>query len=203
MDRTGIKYDRLTALRFSHKDQYSRAHWVCRCECENLITVMGGHLSTGHTTSCGCKNLKHGHGDPTDPTYCTWVRMRQRCEQPKLKAYPRYGGRGIIVCERWQKYENFLADMGPRPDGLSLDRINNDGNYEPGNCRWATDYEQQNNRSSNRPITWRGRTQNLKQWAKELGMRHTTLSRRLGAGWSTERAFTEPLQEQFSHRKNK
>lgn len=110
------------------------------------------------------------HGMTGTPTYNAWVAMRQRCSNRNAKRADRYVGRGIRVCDRWAVFTNFLADMGVRPDGLSLERKNNDGDYEPGNCVWATALEQSNNRSYNRLITRDGRTQTLSQWCRELGL---------------------------------
>jgi hypothetical protein len=146
--------------------------------------------------------FKHGRGDPNDPTYRVWVDMRRRCSQPSRPEYANYGGRGINVCERWQEFRYFLADMGDKPPGMTLERLDNDGHYEPGNCRWATYRAQNNNRRSNRVLEWDGRSQTLRQWADELGMGHSTLRRRLEAGWSVERALTEPLQTIYSHKRS-
>jgi hypothetical protein len=123
----------------------------------------------------------------------TWEVMRQRCHDPKHPAYKDYGARGIAVCERWNTFANFLADMGERPDGTTIDRKDGTKGYEPGNCRWATPSEQANNTRTNVAITCRGRTQNLKQWAKELGISHQVIRYRLAAGWSLEDTFNTPL----------
>lgn len=126
-------------------------------------------------------NYRHGHArkDGDNRTYRSWCSMRTRCSDPKVRQWPWYGGRGITVCDRWQKFENFLADMGVRPEGMTLDRIDNDGHYEPGNCRWADSAEQRRNHRGVRLITFNGKTQCLNDWAQELGYDRKKLSRRL------------------------
>lgn len=121
--------------------------------------------------------------------------MKDRCHNPNSPAFDRYGGRGIRVCERWRdSFANFFTDMGPRPTPKhSLDRIDNSGNYKPENCRWATDVEQAQNMRKNRFLTHDGRTLCASEWARVIGVKPGTLERRLNAGWSVERALTEPL----------
>lgn len=119
--------------------------------------------------------------------------MLARCDNPKNPAYPRYGGRGITVCDRWRTFEGFLADMGERPAGKSIERINNDGNYEPGNCRWATAKEQNLNTRSNRLVTIDGETRPLAEWAELRGLLVGTVYDRLYRGWNIERAINTPL----------
>lgn len=121
--------------------------------------------------------------------------MIARCYHPSCHKYPRYGGRGIKVCERWKSsYENFLSDMGERPEGCSLDRINNDGDYCPENCRWATARQQNRNRSDNRLLTINGETKTLPEWADAAGISRSTFKRRLEHGWTPEEALSTPLQ---------
>lgn len=130
---------------------------------------------------------------PRPPAYIVWIEMRKRCYNKKLPAYPRYGGRGITVCDRWRfSYANFFADMGPNPKGMSLDRIDNNGCYEPGNCRWATTFTQARNKSNNVKFTLNGVTKTLKEWSEETGISRATLGRRRLLKWSDEDALTTP-----------
>jgi hypothetical protein len=146
----------------------------------------------------GNKNaLRHGYRHT--PTYQTWIDMRRRCVNPRHRFYPNYGGRGIAVCHEWAtSFEAFLRDMGEKPAGKSLDRIDNDGNYEPGNCRWATQAEQSRNRSQSIRLTLDGQTKVLKDWARDIGMHASTLRERLVRGWSAERALTEPVRKEHA-----
>jgi hypothetical protein len=128
------------------------------------------------------------------PEYGAWASMIHRCANPKSTAYYLYGARGIKVCERWKKFENFIADMGPRPsDKRSIDRKDNDGDYEPANCRWATDREQCRNFRRNHNLTCRGETKPLVAWAEQVGMNKHTLRHRLIYGWTIEDAIFKPI----------
>lgn len=141
------------------------------------------------------RNLKHGFArhSKISNEYISWRGMKVRCLNPKDKDFHRYGARGIRVCERWMDFENFISDMGRCPDGMQLDRINNDGNYEPGNCRWTDRSTQARNRRSSRMVTANGRTQTIAAWVDETGIPKTTLRCRLVNGWSEEKSVTFPV----------
>jgi len=170
--------------------------WRCACECGREAVVEGRLLRDGTTSSCGClvgkSNITHGHSYGL--TYSSWRAMLKRCGNPKHPAYRRYAGRGVGVCERWRKsFAAFLEDMGERPSRRhTIDRIDNGGGYEPGNCRWADWHTQQRNRRDNVPITFDGRTQLLTEWAEEIGLTPTALYRRLKKDWPLEVVLTRP-----------
>ena len=164
IDLTGQKFGRLAAIKRADKHT-SHAVWLCVCECGNEVLVRSCHLRSGHTQSCGClqkertseASIKHGHNtkNKRTPEYNIWAMMIQRCENPKNKNYPDYGGRGVTVCERWKTFENFLADMGERPSpNHSLERVDNNKGYSPENCIWADKTIQaRNQRTSKRNTT--------------------------------------------------
>lgn len=198
IDLTGRKFERLTALRISGRDKRNQILWECRCDCGNVKIIRGGSLTTGHAKSCGCFSVDSSrtrftkHGLSSDPTHKIWADMNGRCFNKNHHAYHNYGGRGITVCERWRTFENFRSDMGDRPTGLEIDRINNDGNYEPGNCRWATIKQQCNNTRCNHKISYNGKTMNMVEWAELLKIPKSTLKNRIRRGWPIERALTTP-----------
>jgi len=181
LDITGQRFGKLVALNYIGKRL-----WWCRCDCGKELLRCGKLMRTGKLKSCGCaikdfneqRHLKHGHsraGKETR-TYRIWLGMKQRCLNPIFGAHH---GRGIRVCESWNNFPQFLADVGECPsDQHSLDRINNDGNYEPGNVRWATSAEQSRNQRCTRMITFKGKTQCLTDWCKELGISKTTFYHR-------------------------
>jgi hypothetical protein len=196
IDLSGVRFGRLTAVERAGSIRRNPA-WRCRCDCGNEIVARRFHLIRGSTKSCGCSRsdcARHGHarGVARTSEFRIWESMRSRCRNPMNTAYKHYGGRGITVCERWQTFENFLADMGKRPLGKSLERVNNDGNYEKSNCRWASHKEQMRNRRTTKMIEWNGRTQSLVDWSDEIGISASVIHGRIRRGWEIEAALTSP-----------
>lgn len=165
----------------------TRVYWLCRCECGRRKSVAGCNLTGNKSTSCGrCLDRK---ANPIE--YRTWSAMLSRCRDTNHTNYADYGGRGITFDPRWLEFDAFLADMGPRPEGMSLDRIDNDGPYCAANCRWATGVQQHNNTRTNRLITLDGRTRTMAEWARERGINYRTVKTRLNVlGWTEEEALT-------------
>ena len=192
---SGKRYGRLVAVEPMKQDSRGNWWWKCICDCGTETTVKFARLSKGTTKSCGClardiaSLTATTHGMSRTPTYNSWMCMKRRCLDAKNCNYANYGGRGIKFCERWKKFENFLADMGERPPGTTLDRIDHDGHYIPENCRWADQATQHRNTRLNVHLTYGGRTQCLAAWADELGIRRNTLQKRIANGWSVYSAL--------------
>jgi len=206
IDLTGRRFGRLVVLHDTGERKNGEVVWHCLCDCGNEVDVRSNSLASGYTTSCGCyqrervaeANTVHGMAQrgKQHPMYNTWARMIQRCENPNNKPYKYYGGRGITVCEEWHNSAIFIdwALANGWQKGLTLDRIDNDGNYEPSNCHWVTRKEQARNRRSNRRITFNGKTQALAQWAEEVNVKDKILWDRINKyHWPIERALTEPV----------
>lgn len=194
------RFGRLVVKHFYAKTPSRDYYWLCGCDCGNDKVVCSKRLKSGRVTSCGCLNRELArarrlrHGACKTPIYNIWSGMIRRCERKQSPAYRRYGGRGIKVCKRWHKFENFYADMGnPPTKSHSIDRINNDGNYCKKNCRWATSKEQAQNRRSNRIITFRGESKCLSAWAEKTGIAQFTILNRIYSGWSVRRALFTPV----------
>lgn len=200
-DLTGCRFGKWLALFYLGADKRRQSLWLCVCDCGQEKIVRMWYLVQGRSQSCGCstaqflreKSTKHGLSHSR--TFNSWASMIQRCQDLNCPNYPQYGGAGVRVCERWQVFQAFLDDMGERPAGTSIDRIDNDGGYSPENCRWATRTEQARNRRYVHLLTFEGRTLSLSEWAREIGVpRHTLRYRLHHLGWTVERAFTTPLQ---------
>jgi hypothetical protein len=178
---------------------------ACVCTCGNVHVVNESHLSQGRSQSCGCLHKEvasasrrlHGttHGKFGTRIYAIWNGMVGRCHNPSNSAYENYGARGIFVCKEWRQFENFYADMGDPPKGLTLDRRDNSLGYSKANCRWATSSEQANNKRSNVLLTYAGRTQNATQWAYELGISRSVIYERKELGWSDEQCLITPVRK--------
>lgn len=189
-DLTDQQFGRLIAR--SRVSTSGRARWNCQCDCGKPIVRKAEDLLAGNTTSCGCWGLEklrersttHGQSPKGNWTkaYRAWVNMHQRCFNPKVDHYPQYGGRGITVCERWMKFENFVADMGEPEPKLTLDRKETNGNYEPDNCRWATQKVQQSNRRNNKIVTLHGERITVTEAERRIGISRQTITRRIIRG---------------------
>lgn len=165
-----------------------------RCRCGGEFETATANVASGKTKSCGCigrsaiGDRSRTHGKSGSRTYEIWCGMHKRCNDPTCGHYQRYGGRGIRVCDRWQEFAAFLADMGEAPAGMSLDRIDNDTGYEPGNCRWATLREQARNMRTSRRLTIRGVSKTVAEWAESSTASYKVVHRRLQRGWTPEEA---------------
>lgn len=194
----GRRFGRLIVASFHAYAPNKALLWVCHCDCGNTTVASNSNLLSGRIVSCGCyyketRGKTHRiHGMYQSRAYQIWGAMRARCTNPGSPSWKHYGGRGIQVCTRWNTFENFYADMGDPPAGLSIDRIDNNGDYEPSNCRWATTHEQSRNRRDNIYLECNGIRQTFIDWANSLGLSDASLRRRLARGWSLEDALTIP-----------
>lgn len=201
----GDVFGRLTVIENDKPRPGTRDRYViCRCVCGCSKSIYVSNLTSNKVNSCGCLRkeltsqafLVHGQADKT-PEYQSWLHIRSRCLIATNKSYPDYGGRGIKICARWDSFELFFEDMGQRPSPKhSIDRIDNNGDYCPENCRWATPKTQSNNKRNNHLIEYKGTTKTIAQWAEALSISRTTLRNRIvRGGWSVEKALTTPIKE--------
>lgn len=208
LDPTGERFGRLTVLHEVPRKSPRKRRFLCRCDCDATVEVDLNKMRTGHTKSCGCLHLeararniesapRNGspkHGMNKTPEHMAWVSMKQRCTNSRKREWPHYGGRGIRVCERWMNsFDAFFSDVGPRPStNHSIDRIDVNGHYEPGNCRWATQQEQVENTRVARLVTINGKTQTISSWEREMALSKGQVRAREVAGWSLEEAILTP-----------
>jgi hypothetical protein len=193
----GMQFGLWTVVEFSHRGTDRHSWWICRCDCGSEKAVSGHNLKGGQSKSCGCDhtNLRK-HGYAGTQIHNVWKSMIERCTSKKGKSWASYGGRGITVCERWtgkDGFINFLADMGDRPDGASIDRIDNDGPYSPGNCRWATWTQQSRNKRSNRRLEFYGVSKTVVEWCDISQINKQAVYQRLYLGWPDKYAVFAPL----------
>lgn len=193
----GRKFGRLSVIRFVGVNKHRIKLWECSCDCGNLTIVRGTTLRSGMTKSCGCFQKTHAktHGLSRSgcPEYRVWAGMLFRCNSELASGYHNYGGRGIKVCDRWQSFENFFIDMGKRPSPKhSIDRIDNNKDYSPDNCRWATKKQQDRNRRTNRIVEINEIAKPLIEWAEAVGLHPAVLTYRLDHGWTVEEALHVP-----------
>lgn len=211
----GEKFNLLTVIEHHHvKRGYKNGiccrtehYWLCKCDCGNYTIVKSENLKSGGVKSCGClRHLQYNktHGQCRTRLYNIWCNMKARCFNPKEHAYNRYGGRGITICNEWKSdfmnFYNWAMDNGYN-DNLSIDRIDNNGNYEPSNCRWANDKTQANNRRSSHLITYQNETHTLAEWADLYNINRGTFQSRLKLGWSIEKILNTPA-DNYKNREN-
>lgn len=201
IDLSGQRFGRLTVIQRVGTTKHGHPTWLCKCDCGKEHVVVGNDLKSGDTTSCGCyghevrvKQLTI-HGGKGTRLYRTWQSMKRRCCNPNAAFYKDYGGRGIKVCKEWlhdfEAFHNWAINNG-YTDELTIDRIDENGDYCPGNCRWATQKQQANNKRNTVRLTWNGETKTLGEWSELVGIPKATIKNRIKLGWSIERALTTP-----------
>lgn len=202
VDRRGKRYGRLVAIKdVGRTTKQGDVIWLCKCDCGNLARVRGSSLTSGNTRSCGCLaeegrnrfiTAATKHGEYNTSLYRVWCSMKHRCLNKNDQSYHNYGGRGINVCDEWLNYEAFRdwAIANGYKKGLTLERINNDGNYEPSNCKWIPKAKQSNNTRRCIRLTYNGKTMNIKDWANTMGLPYNLLQKRIKRGWPVEKALT-------------
>jgi hypothetical protein len=211
IDLTGRKFNRLFVEGFigrhSIRGGKRRTYWRCICDCGNVIKADSSSIKNGQTKSCGCYNLERtgninrSHSLTKTPEYMAWINIKTRCHNIKNKNYPRYGGRGITVCDRWKdSFENFFVDMGKRPSTKhSIERRDNSKGYSPDNCSWETQKIQNNNKRNVRKITFNGQSLTASGWAEVFGISRKNILNRISIGWCVYCAFTVTVKNRGSN----
>jgi hypothetical protein len=200
------RFGLLEVVRRAPRDtRYGNAIWLCRCCCGREVPVRGDHLLQGRRRACGFANCCPSLRKVAHAEHTVWLGMRTRCYGKTYRSYENYGGRGITICDRWRgSFENFLSDMGPRPSlKHSIDRINNDGNYEPGNCRWATKKEQMRNTRNTIFVESGGKRLPLADLIQQAGVTHKMVYYRLRSGWSLDEALLMPPKKPTDSRRRR
>jgi hypothetical protein len=191
----GLRFCRLEVVSRAENDKHGKTMWVCKCDCGNEIVAAGQNLLRGRTKSCGCLYEERAHRKSGTRLYSIWQSMKCRCYNKNHFEFYNYGGKGISICDEWlndfQSFYSWAIENG-YADDLTIDRIDNNKGYFPHNCRWATYKEQANNKRTNHLITYNGKTQNIAQWAKELGIKRVTLQARITRyDWDLEKALSK------------
>ncbi len=208
IDITGYVFGRLLVISYAGQNARRISTWVCKCDCGEIVVINKNHLNSGITQSCGCLQREKArgagdrtrtHGLSTSPVYAVWDSMIQRCHNPSRKDFPHYGGRGIQVCDKWRKFENFLSDMGQPPKGMSLERIDVNRGYSLDNCTWIPKADQYYNRTDTKYLEIDGVKQPLGLWAKQKNLKYRLLSDRVRRGWPVEKLFIAPLKKGETH----
>lgn len=199
-DLTNRRFGRLTVKAFNHFGN-NGAYWLCVCDCGREKVVRGSHLTSGNVKSCGCLRREvldsTTHGLSRSRLYNIWASIKKRCLCLNNKDYNRYGGRGITVCDEWMKFEPFKnwAISNGYDDALTIDRIDNNSDYCPENCRWITSKYQSRNRRNNKTITYNGETHCISEWAEIKGLSHSVISARIKKGWVIEKVLNQPVRQ--------
>lgn len=198
-DLSGKRFGRLIVMNLHSKTDSGTYKWMCLCDCGNEVAVRRNNLSSGDAMSCGClqvslaSTLHRKHGMIKTKLYGVWSSMIQRCENPKAEKYKIYGARGIKVCDRWHSFENFYYDMGDKPSpNHSIDRKDNDGDYEPSNCQWSTATEQQRNTRNTKWLVLFDQRDTCRSWCERLGLSYFAVIQRIEKGWNVEKALLTP-----------
>ena len=202
LELTGQRFGKLVAIERCGEDRHGHAKWLCLCDCGKETIAFGSLLKNGNTQSCGCYRLARisSHNLSKNKLYTEWWGIKTRCFNEKFKHYKDYGGRGITVCDLWKNsFDAFYEYVSRLPhfgeDGFTLNRIDNDGNYEPNNVEWADKITQANNKRNNRLLTHNGKTQTVAKWANETGIMSSVIIKRLNLGWSVDKVLSTPVRQ--------